>query len=244
MKEILIKVAIGYGVIGFLWFWVVYITVRNEPGIPIIGPFVTALGNAVLWFVSIPWIASLHFKKNPISKVLNEDQQQFLKDLIHELDTQDNRATSWPIPCVREKEERVAHPEYDHQKTIWIDCDGHESIWDHDDFIKEIDQMKLVCDDISFDPQYEEGVDFSEFPESLQSTIEEVFGGVKKFRKVYMQEVDTHVASFFTLKAAYRFIECNKHNFNQAFTFVESGYRNYEFQEIIRILRAVRKGLS
>lgn len=244
MKEILIKIAIGYGVIGFLWLVVVYVSVRDQVGIPIIGPFITALGNAVLWPASMIWIASVNFKKETAVSVLNDEQQTFLRDLIHELDTQDNRATSWPIPCVREKEERVAHSEYHHDKVVWVDCDDHESVWNHDDFIKEIDQMKLVCDDISFDPRYEEEVDFSEFPESLQPTIEDVFGGITKFRKVHMQYIDTHVATFFTLKAAYAFIKRNKHNLKQPFTFVESGYRNYEFQEIVGILRAVRAGLS
>jgi hypothetical protein len=69
------------------------------------------------------------------------------------------------------------------------------------------------------------------------------YDGVK-LNRVFMKEISTvveNVGPFLTEQAANMHIESNSYHYNKPFTYVNSLWRNYELQDLIKILFALAK---
>lgn len=134
---------------------------------------------------------------------MEESFLEKLKEIQHELKTQDNRITSDPIFLVQEKERiyGIDTDFLDDDKIIWYHCDGVEA--DEDE--------KASLDDLE-----ESGKDIDDCWDKV--------GYIEKYRTIQ---------TFFTEKAAQNFIDRNKHRYEGKLSiYVESLYRNPEMRLI------------
>lgn len=132
----------------------------------------------------------------------------FLRELAHELMTQDNAMTSRPIPTVREKE-LVSGFDADYTDMAgWYDH-GNDLFIDSED--PEVAEMEARWQDDGHEPQ-----DWS--------------------RSGYTYREKT-VATFLTTKAAKAYIARRGHDHRgELRTYIESAYRNPELAEVRRLL--------
>lgn len=126
-----------------------------------------------------------------------------LREIQHELKTQDNRITSDPIFLVQERKRIYGMDTnfLDDDQIIWYHCDGVEADEDEKVFLDDLDESGGDIDDC--------------------------------WDKVGYIEEDKTVQSFFTEKAAQDFIDRNKHRYEgKPSIYVESLYRNPEMRLI------------
>jgi len=139
---------------------------------------------------------------------ITDEQHDFLLNLSKELRSQDNRATADPIFCVYQLE-RFYTEDGDHECYV---CDGEEL---DKDFVQEsIAQYRkdnLGC------------------ALSDDAIIEEL--GYRILRYDF-KEVPVSGQCYFSEKAAQEHINQNSYHYNKPFVYVESAWRNYEFQSI------------
>lgn len=135
-----------------------------------------------------------------------------IKNLIENLKTQDNRITNLPIFYVQEKE------------RIW-GLDGSN----YGDGYQWIDAFEL------------EEINDKELTQKLDEAEDNLFCYSERwthellanYRKVWYKDQWVNAQPFFTEVAAKRYIEINGHNLKSPRIYVESGYRNEEW-ELIR----------
>lgn len=122
---------------------------------------------------------------------------------------------------IRNQDSRAtAHPIFEVRewKRIW------GMLADYSDKYQWID-----CDD-------PENIADKERHEDLDSRCDgnDIFEG---WSRVYYIDVEVTVQPFFTEKAANDYIRMNRHNLRRPFTYVQSGYRNPEWQVVTKMLK-------
>lgn len=136
-----------------------------------------------------------------------------IKELIKNLREQDNRITFNPIFVVQVKNRIYGMDSgYNSQGYIWVRNDDWVDI-DDDELIEKLDDIE--------DHSWEYSSDSEEV---------KLLG---EYTKVYYQDLWENKMPFFTEKAAEQYIRINGHNMKEPRIYVESGYRNAEW-ELIR----------
>lgn len=148
--------------------------------------------------------------------------------------TQDPAATSHPIYLVYSKQEVVVDPVYSYDKCFYIKQTSDDypqiSVEEYEDLRADYNNA-TDCRKISIDHTGNQ-VDY-ELPEDPCS------GGdfdPDDWTLVYVKLVDKFEQAFFIRKNAENFIERNKHNLSSPRIYVESAYRNPEWQQIRELL--------
>lgn len=121
--------------------------------------------------------------------------------VMDNINTQDNRATAEPIFLVQQKKRIYGmDPEYCGQNVAWLDCLNESTVLS--------DAEALV----------------------LEERYLETFKEPENFARTGYIDQWEYVQPFFTEEAAQNFIDANKHRHGELRVYVDSAYRNYEWQ--------------
>mgnify|MGYP001579768353 CR=1 FL=1 len=135
------------------------------------------------------------------------------------LAVQDSRMTSNPVFAVQQKERQFpGDPDAD-DPYYWVDDD-----WD--EVGEEIAKLLDEADEMGW----------SKIVDSDERARE-----VDDYSKVYYRDVYRFVQPFFTEAGAKRYIEINGHNLREPRIYVESGYRNEEWETVRGYLLAIHQ---
>jgi hypothetical protein len=131
------------------------------------------------------------------------------------LATQDGRMTHLPMFVVQQKERQFpGDPDAD-DPYYWVDDDWNE-----------VDEEKAK----ELDAADEWNHDTGNHPTGII---------LDDYTKVYYRDVYRFVQPFFTEAGAKRYIEINGHNLREPRIYVESGYRNEEWETVRELLFAI-----
>jgi hypothetical protein len=150
---------------------------------------------------------------------VTDEQFEALKKIAELLKTQNNRCTENPIFCIYEKRE-VTKPEGCGDEKGWI-IDG--------DLLNEEDALQAVSDWRMDNPDREKDklTDYEVLTDELEGTeIEFSIEDVRVDQGQY----------YFTEESAQRHIDLNHYHYHQPFTYVESAWRNPEWELIQAVL--------
>lgn len=125
-----------------------------------------------------------------------------LPTIAHNLRTQDNRITANPIFLVQQKQRVCGLEESD--TYVWVDESS-----------EKVDEEKAA--------ELEEA-DLYDHHRDGSTT--------KGYRKVYYRDEYVFVQPFFTEHGAQEYIRMNGHNLREPRIYVESGYRNHEWEMV------------
>jgi hypothetical protein len=167
----------------------------------------------------------------------NPRTHKILKGMAHEIATQDVRATSHPMYCVRVK--RAYHfesEEYDAGTVVWSDEDGNDAEGPlFRDLQEYFDTTSSSRCEVIFD-------DDGGYVRIYDGDVSE-----EHYTKLYTRygtyEYFEVVTTFFTNKSAETYIEENRHNLRDPHVYVDSGYRNYEWQFMRALIVALGRSL-
>jgi hypothetical protein len=126
-----------------------------------------------------------------------------IRKIIKNLRGQDGRCTNLPIFCVQKKERTYGFDPHWSDEFIWMD--RSEEVYD-EDLLAVLNKKDEMHDDIDY-----------------------------RFYKCYYRDTWLSVQPFLTEVGAQAYIDCNAHNLGgkeNCRIYVESGWRNAEWQEI------------
>jgi hypothetical protein len=144
---------------------------------------------------------------------------EFFKNLIHEIETQDNRCTALPILFVLKETRREygIDPEYNTHGFEWIK-DGESASWET---IEEIIQQH-----------------FDNYDLVVTEEMAEEYGYYKCYYRNVEQISDNF---FFTEKACKQHLICNGHNLISPQDWAIHPFRNPEIEQVIESIREIVK---
>lgn len=161
---------------------------------------------------------------------LSDEDYEFLMNIKHELLTQDNRCTADVCFQVRDKKKIFGMDseyceDYEWRKDFetYFKSDDIEGLFESIVYSNDDDDYKYDKENFFTDEQYRE---------DLLLELE--------FEKVYYCEEDVIVQTCLTEKYADIYLHNQKHNLSKdAFIYGESFYRNYEMQNLRKILMKI-----
>lgn len=168
-----------------------------------------------------------------ITITVTDEQMDFIERVTTLMTEQNNRATQYPMFYVYEKEEkespdgsgRIAYYDEDWNETdTYTTPDGITYKLDEENDVWQIESHE------------------SELPDDFENNIagdDFVDRNGVKLARVHLEEVDTpviNVGPFLTEQAANLHIESNHYHYTKPFTYVNSLWRNYEMQDLIKLL--------
>jgi hypothetical protein len=166
---------------------------------------------------------------------ISKEDYDFLKDLQHELNTQDNDGTADPLYwCVMEKQEQYVpegcgEPRISHDDGSWTLEEAVESV---NEVINEYDQ----------DAQ-------DEWKDIWKDDAEDVCNFIREKLKwdwcdvYYVEKVDrisNYSGAFLTKRACKQHIEKNHYHYDNPRTYAMCAYRNYELEHLLKILKTIK----
>ena len=164
-----------------------------------------------------------------------QEDFEFLKELQHELNTQDIDGNAQPVfwGVIEEKETYVPEDCGDY-KVITYD-DGR---WTLEEAIEEVDSL------IS---EYAEEIQ-NEWKELDKSDISDVYNFMKDYLMddialydVVKEDVlNKNTGAFLTKRACKQYCEKYSYNHNNPHTYAMTAYRNFELERLLKILRTLK----
>jgi len=148
---------------------------------------------------------------------ISEETAKFIKDLAHEIETQDNCCTDDPYFYVVQGIKEIAAPIGQTGESRWFDSGELES------FTEE--ELKEYCD--------EQGYDIEEYKEQCQ--------------EYDAQEIEENVNVFFTRKGYDDHIRRNGHNyrrFKRFYPYVMHAFRNTEIENLLKAIKEIAGGVE
>ena len=183
---------------------------------------------------------------NDLFKNLNEEDIEFLKELSHELNTQPNDGNADPVFWGIRQE--ISSPPlqdgYGDTYVIWESSEGHEVYNSEDNNLdKFIEYMQQE------DIEDEDGNELS--PEDIRKEIEdnyldEPYDFIREHNLEdsygegtinYEYQLTDQTGAFLTKRAAQEHIKLNHYHYNKPHTYAMTAWRNYEFEQLIKILK-------
>lgn len=134
-----------------------------------------------------------------------------LLEMAKEIRTQDNLSTAEPIYVVRQKKRIYGFAAGYSDNVAYLDDEGQEQ------------EPSAKTEEL--ERQYEDG--------ELDEDEDEDFPALTRTRYI---DIEENVQYFFTRVGAQAYLDSNKHNMNKPFIYVESAFRNYEWQAIRQLL--------
>lgn len=146
--------------------------------------------------------------------------------------TQDHLLTSDPIYCVYSKQPIVVNENYDYDEVVYMREDYE---LDSKEFDKLETQYNLASEEL-----YNRITDYSNDPLTNKFPDDpfdegEVFDP-SDWDRLCIKLIDRFEQAFFIRENAQRFLENQSHNLNAGYIYVESAYRNSEWQQIRELL--------
>lgn len=144
--------------------------------------------------------------------------------------TQNHLSTEAPIYCVYSKQKIVVDGDYDYDEIIYVkngDSDYPELTYSE---FEELEREYNEATDyriMSFDGNGEQII-----PEMPKDPCSGDDFDPDDWEKRYIKLVDKFEQAFFIRKNAEKFIECQRHNLSAPYIYVESAYRNPEWQQV------------
>jgi len=157
-----------------------------------------------------------------------------IKELKHELENQNNRATENPLYVVYEYQKLPTESSYSNEWEYADEEDGYHSIGDT--YEELINYVK-----VNYPDYYEEVVNKFDYGEQDYIIEDCILNNSKiPIKKFYYFEIKKFVTACFTEKSAEEFIENNKHNLTKPFVYVETLNRNQEMIDIINYFKNIK----
>ena len=148
-----------------------------------------------------------------------------IQNISKNLKTQDNRITADPIFIVEQLKKDFG---YDSDyATDWVWVDTNDSEYGEITDPKAIETLNKI-DEIARN--------WGETPKAITNDDQTLKYDSARFQKVYYKERWEFVQPFFTEEGANNYIEVDGHNLGKTRTYVISGYRNFEMQDIRKLL--------
>lgn len=176
-------------------------------------------------------------------EILTKEETEFIKNLAHEISTQDTRATAKPYGLViRNEKKEIRDFHYcDNRGVYW-----NESEYDSFDEFKESfieyyteDESEINAEIITFFMfKIRDIEDLRNYEHDLYNDFD-ISITTHGYEKVMTADASTGNLQgnfFLTEKAALDFIEKNKHNLNNPDTYGIHLYRNPEMEQLISII--------
>jgi hypothetical protein len=166
---------------------------------------------------------------------ISKEDLEFLKDLQHELNTQDNDGTADPLywGVLEEKEEYVpegcGEPRISHDDGSWTLEEAVESV---NEVINEYDQD---AQDEWKDIWKDDAEDVCNF---MRETLKWDFCDVYYVEKV--DRISNYSGAFLTKRACKQHIEKNHYHYDNPRTYAMCAYRNYELERLLKILKTIK----
>lgn len=162
---------------------------------------------------------------------LTAEDVKFLKELKHELNTQDNRATANPRFYQIQHEKFVAS--FDGEGNYFeAVCYGESlGIYTYDD--EGLEELKdvLLAD---YDEEYSEDV------EEINSLKLEKLDNDSLDLKCYLGDYEhVYLNAFLTERACKEHIEANRHHYQNPVDYLSYGFRNPELEKVLEILSKI-----
>lgn len=167
---------------------------------------------------------------------ISKEDYDFLKDLQHELNTQDNDGTADPLywSVLEEQEEYVpegcGEPRISHDDGSWT---LDEAVKYVNDIIIEYD--KDIQDMWNDDIWKDDAEDVSNF---MIETLKWDFCDVYYVEKV--DRISDFSGAFLTKRACKQHIEQNHYHYDNPRTYANCAYRNYELDRLLKILKTIK----
>jgi len=152
---------------------------------------------------------------------VTDEQYEFFMNISKEMHTQDNRITADPIFCVYEKDLRILPVGYG-RTSGWFDNEGS--------LLTEADIKDVIS-------EYKD--DHSDSVLKDEDILLEL-----EYQQFDYDIIDTPVSGqvYLTEKSAQKHIDRNHYHYKQPFVYVDSAWRNNEWQMIREILLSLTKG--
>jgi len=145
-------------------------------------------------------------------EITKKEHLEALCIAVDNIDTQDNRSTAEPIFLVQQQRRIYGmDPEYCGQNIAWLDC------------LNDSEELTHAEAQV-LEKRYLETL---EEPENFART-----GYIDQWE---------YVQPFFTEEAAQSYIDTNKHRHSELRIYVDSAYRNYEWQMVRALLLSMKK---
>ena len=180
------------------------------------------------------------------SPQLSQEQIDFIKNLSHEMKTQDNRGTAQPYGLIigQKKKQITDYDDATHKAIHWIDCE-------YDSYAEFIDALKGYYDE---DGNSQSAIsyiyDTCEDIDDIRREEYSINALLNDRISVYGYEVVSDYSPglcggnfFMTDKSAKAYIESNRHNLNQPYTYGIHLYRNHEMKNLYEIIHKLAEVL-
>lgn len=146
---------------------------------------------------------------------LDSDKLQFVRELIGEIDSQDNRCTAVPYFYVIRTQETIAVPDGCGDEIRYLHCDG---------------EMMTEA----------EVREWAEEPDKdIDDIIDDSDGCLTKYDIMKRMVTPENHNVFFTEKACRKHIESNHYHFTLPQDYVRHAWRNPEMDQIFEVLRQI-----
>jgi hypothetical protein len=147
-----------------------------------------------------------------------------IQNISKNLKTQDNRCTGDPIFIVEKLVRDYGYTSDYSEKYVWFDNENPECE------ISDVEAIKILnqIEDLFFD--------WDNKPETITIDEQILEYDSRRFQRIYYQDRWEFVQPFFTKVGAENYLKVDGHNLGETRIYVMSGYRNFEMQDVRRLL--------
>lgn len=147
--------------------------------------------------------------------------------------SQPNSATQDPVYVVFEKQDIVVDGDYDYDKVVYI-CENDREVEMPEELFLRLEE-EYYCAIDNRTERFDGNGNKLNYEIPLDPLLDKDFNPTD-YERLCIKKIDRFLAAFFIRQNAENFIATNKHNFPSAFVYVESAYRNYEWQDMRKFL--------
>lgn len=170
--------------------------------------------------------------------MLNKEDQEFIKNLSHEMKTQDNRFTAQPYALVvRQEVQNLLPIEYSEGIFTLYDHGAAEEYREWDEWIDSIrpDDEDNFRDD-KYKENFKEAIELGSFEEMKDSELEDFFE-VSINAVKYNQEIKENSFNLFLTEKAYdEHLRVNRHNLVKPDSYGVHLFRNPEMEKLYNVI--------
>ena len=181
---------------------------------------------------------------------LTQDDYDFLKELQHELNTQENDGNANPVYWGVIETKQYAVPD-DCGETYIVFDDGkwslEEAVEQVEDYLASLspEEKKIVNiygEDSTLDEQWE-AVDHDNITDVYDfMCLECKWQGLELYDFTERYELSTQTGAFLTKRACKEYIKKYGYNHSKPQTYAMTAYRNFELGRLLKILREMKLG--
>lgn len=167
---------------------------------------------------------------------LTEEDVNFLKDLQHELNTQDREGTREPVYWgIVEKEDVIVQDICDSDEVhFYLPSEGES--YTLKDIIEYINDLKEDDEVLEKDWEYVDKDNVDEIEDFVREYIDD---GCDVYYTCEEYKLSKQTGAFLTKRAAIKYIENFGYNHNDPKTYCMHAFRNFELEKLINIIKKI-----